>query len=60
MRGSPWYARAPSGPPDAAVEQIQRYIDAGAEGVNVALRAPWDDRVLDQYLEQLPLLRQVS
>jgi F420-dependent oxidoreductase-like protein len=49
-----------SGPPDAAVEQIQRYIDAGAEGVNVALRAPWDDRVLDQYLEQLPRLRQES
>ena len=42
-----WGAREPmvregaiSGPPDAAVEQIQRYIDAGAEGVNVALRGP--------------------
>ena len=49
-----------SGPPDAAAEQIQRYIDAGAQGVNVALRAPWDDAVLDQYLEQLPLLRKLS
>jgi F420-dependent oxidoreductase-like protein len=49
-----------SGPPDAAAEQIQRYIDAGAQGVNVALRAPWDDRVLDQYLEQLPVLRKLS
>jgi F420-dependent oxidoreductase-like protein len=48
-----------SGPPDSAVEQIQRYIDAGAQGVNVALRAPWDDVVLDEYLEQLPLLRKL-
>ena len=49
-----------SGPPDSAAEQIQRYIDAGAQGVNVALRAPWDDGVLDEYLEQLPTLRQLS
>jgi alkanesulfonate monooxygenase SsuD/methylene tetrahydromethanopterin reductase-like flavin-dependent oxidoreductase (luciferase family) len=49
-----------SGPPDAVAEQIQRYIDAGAQGVNVALRAPWDDAVLDQYLEQLPVLRKLS
>jgi alkanesulfonate monooxygenase SsuD/methylene tetrahydromethanopterin reductase-like flavin-dependent oxidoreductase (luciferase family) len=49
-----------SGPPDGAAEQIQRYIDAGAQGVNVALRAPWDDAVLDQYLEQLPVLRKLS
>jgi alkanesulfonate monooxygenase SsuD/methylene tetrahydromethanopterin reductase-like flavin-dependent oxidoreductase (luciferase family) len=62
-----WGARAPvvsdgaiSGPPDSAAEQIHRYIDAGAQGVNVALRAPWDDAVLDQYLEQLPVLRKLS
>jgi F420-dependent oxidoreductase-like protein len=62
-----WGARAPavsdgaiSGTPESAAEQIQRYIDAGAQGVNVALRAPWDDAVLDQYLEQLPLLRKLS
>jgi F420-dependent oxidoreductase-like protein len=48
------------GPPDAAGEQIQRYIDAGAEGVNIALRAPWDDAVLDAYLEQLPVFRKLS
>jgi alkanesulfonate monooxygenase SsuD/methylene tetrahydromethanopterin reductase-like flavin-dependent oxidoreductase (luciferase family) len=49
-----------SGRPDSVAEQIQRYIDAGAQGVNVALRAPWDDAVLDQYLEQLPMLRKLS
>jgi F420-dependent oxidoreductase-like protein len=49
-----------TGPPVSAAEQIQRYVDAGAQGVNVALRAPWDDNVLDQYLEQLPLLRRLS
>jgi F420-dependent oxidoreductase-like protein len=48
------------GPPDSAPEQIQRYIASGAHGVNVALRAPWDDNVLDHYLEQLPLLRKLS
>jgi alkanesulfonate monooxygenase SsuD/methylene tetrahydromethanopterin reductase-like flavin-dependent oxidoreductase (luciferase family) len=49
-----------SGPPDSAAEQIQRYINAGAQEANVALRAPWDDAVLDQYLEQLPVLRKLS
>jgi F420-dependent oxidoreductase-like protein len=48
------------GAPDAVAEQIQRYIDAGAQGVNVALRAPWNDDVLEQYLEQLPVLRKLS
>ena len=49
-----------AGPPESAAEQIQRYIQAGAQGVNVALRAPWDDSVLDRYLEQLPLLRELT
>jgi F420-dependent oxidoreductase-like protein len=49
-----------SGSPNSVAEQIQRYVDAGAEGVNVALRAPWDDGALDQYLEQLPLLRKLA
>jgi F420-dependent oxidoreductase-like protein len=49
-----------TGPPASAAEQIQRYIESGAQGVNIALRAPWDNVVLDQYLEQLPLLRKLS
>jgi alkanesulfonate monooxygenase SsuD/methylene tetrahydromethanopterin reductase-like flavin-dependent oxidoreductase (luciferase family) len=45
------------GPPGAAGETISRYVDAGADDVNVALRAPWSDRDLDAYLELLPELR---
>ncbi len=45
------------GPPEAAGETISRYVEAGADDVNVALRAPWSDRDLDAYLELLPELR---
>lgn len=45
------------GPPQAAGETISRYVEAGADDVNVALRAPWNDRDLDAYLELLPELR---
>jgi alkanesulfonate monooxygenase SsuD/methylene tetrahydromethanopterin reductase-like flavin-dependent oxidoreductase (luciferase family) len=48
------------GSPSSVSEQVQRYITAGAQGVNVALRAPWDNDVLDLYLEQLPQLRELS
>lgn len=37
--------------PDAAVERILEYVQAGADEVNVALRAPWDEEALDAYLE---------
>lgn len=40
-----------NGTPDQAVERILAYRDAGATGVNVALRAPWDSEALDAYLE---------
>jgi alkanesulfonate monooxygenase SsuD/methylene tetrahydromethanopterin reductase-like flavin-dependent oxidoreductase (luciferase family) len=45
------------GPPQDAGETISRYVEAGADDVNVALRAPWSDRDLDAYLELLPELR---
>jgi alkanesulfonate monooxygenase SsuD/methylene tetrahydromethanopterin reductase-like flavin-dependent oxidoreductase (luciferase family) len=48
------------GSPSSAPEQVQRYIGSGAQEVNVALRAPWDDNALDHYLEQLPRLRDLS
>jgi F420-dependent oxidoreductase-like protein len=48
------------GSPESVVEQVQRYVESGAQGVNVALRAPWDDDVLDRYLEQLPVLRRLT
>ena len=40
-----------NGTPDQAVERILAYGDAGATGVNIALRAPWDADALDAYLE---------
>ena len=47
-----------NGTPDQAVERILEYADAGATGVNVALRAPWDAEALDAYVEQvIPAVR---
>ncbi len=44
--------------PDTAVDQIAAYVDAGADLINVALRAPWNEEALDCYLnEVLPKLR---
>ena len=40
-----------NGTPEQAVGRILEYRDAGATGVNVALRAPWDPEALDAYLE---------
>ncbi len=37
--------------PDRAVERIMEYVQAGADGVNVALRPPVDAQALDAYLE---------
>lgn len=44
--------------PDAAVDAVMAYVAGGANGVNVALRAPWDSEALDAYLDEvLPALR---
>ncbi|MPY94475.1 MAG: LLM class flavin-dependent oxidoreductase [Acidimicrobiia bacterium] len=41
-----------------AAETIAKYVEAGARGVNIALRAPWDDDALSAYLgETIPALR---
>ena len=37
--------------PDAAVERVLEYVAAGAQEVNIALRAPWNAEALDAYLE---------
>lgn len=42
-----------NGTPDEAVERIHEYVEAGATGLNVALRAPWDGEALDAYLEHV-------
>ena len=46
-------AGALSGTPDHAVERIAEYIDAGADSVNVALRAPWPEESLDAWLDDV-------
>jgi alkanesulfonate monooxygenase SsuD/methylene tetrahydromethanopterin reductase-like flavin-dependent oxidoreductase (luciferase family) len=46
-----------AGTPDGAAERVAAYVEAGAQEVNVALRAPWDDEALTGYLELLPRLR---
>lgn len=42
-----------TGPPDDAVERIGQYIDAGADSVNVALRAPWPPEAMDAWLDDV-------
>lgn len=39
------------GTPDQAVEQVMAYVEAGADMVNVALRAPFDQEALEAYRE---------
>ena len=41
------------GSADMAVERIRAYRDAGADGLNVVLRAPIDLELLDRYLEAI-------
>ena len=46
------------GTPDAAAERIAAYVEAGAQDINVALRAPWDAEALRVYIEEVvPALR---
>ena len=47
-----------TGTPDTAVDRILEYHAAGADVVNIALRAPWDQSCLDLYLnEVMPAVR---
>ncbi|MFT7305312.1 MAG: F420-dependent oxidoreductase-like protein [Candidatus Azotimanducaceae bacterium] len=39
--------------PDEAPERINAYRDAGADMINVALRAPWNEEALDAYLNDV-------
>jgi F420-dependent oxidoreductase-like protein len=49
-----------AGPVDAVPERIAEYVAAGADEVNIALRAPWDEAMLDAYLQLLPAIRSAS
>ena len=47
--------------PDAAVNRIMEYVEAGADEVNIALRAPWNDDALDAYLtDVMPKVRKAT
>jgi alkanesulfonate monooxygenase SsuD/methylene tetrahydromethanopterin reductase-like flavin-dependent oxidoreductase (luciferase family) len=51
---APWVmAGGLGGTPDEAVERIAEYVDAGADAINVALRAPWPPEALDAWLEDV-------
>jgi alkanesulfonate monooxygenase SsuD/methylene tetrahydromethanopterin reductase-like flavin-dependent oxidoreductase (luciferase family) len=41
------------GTPERAAERLAEYAAAGAQGINVALRAPWDAEALDAYLDEV-------
>lgn len=44
--------------PATAAERVLEYVAAGAQEVNIALRAPWQAEALDAYLEEtLPAIR---
>ncbi len=46
------------GQPAQAVERILEYVDAGANGINIALRAPWNQAALDAYISHvMPAVR---
>ncbi len=39
--------------PEAAVDRIMEYVNAGADEINIALRAPWNAEALDAYLTDI-------
>jgi F420-dependent oxidoreductase-like protein len=41
------------GTPERASETLAAYASAGAQAINVALRAPWDQEALDAYLDEV-------
>ncbi|MFB3103706.1 MAG: hypothetical protein ACE1ZA_02155, partial [Pseudomonadales bacterium] len=47
--------------PDSAVDRVMEYVSAGADEVNVALRAPWNEEALDAYLTDImPKIRKAA
>ncbi len=47
-----------TGTTDGLVDRLAAYIDAGADGLNIALRAPWDAQALHTYANDIvPVLR---
>ncbi|MCP5026285.1 MAG: LLM class flavin-dependent oxidoreductase [Actinomycetia bacterium] len=49
------------GTPDDVAEQVAAYHEAGADDLNIALRAPWSIEALDAYIDDMvPVLRRRS
>ena len=47
------------GTPKNAVERIRQYEEAGADGLNIALRSPFDWSAIQAFLEEvLPVFHQ--
>ena len=47
------------GRPEDAVEQVAKFFEAGAQLLNVAIRPPWDQEILTEYVERVvPLMKQ--
>jgi len=47
--------------PDAAVERVMEYVEAGADEINIALRAPFNSEALDAYLtDVMPKVRKAT
>lgn len=46
------------GRPEDAMEQIAPFVEAGAQMVNIAIRPPWDQDTLTEYVETIvPMMR---
>jgi alkanesulfonate monooxygenase SsuD/methylene tetrahydromethanopterin reductase-like flavin-dependent oxidoreductase (luciferase family) len=41
------------GRPEDAVEQVAKFFEAGAQMLNVAIRPPWDQEILAEYVERI-------
>jgi alkanesulfonate monooxygenase SsuD/methylene tetrahydromethanopterin reductase-like flavin-dependent oxidoreductase (luciferase family) len=46
------------GRPQDAIEQIAPFVEAGAQMVNIAIRPPWNQELLAEYIETVvPMMR---
>ena len=45
------------GSPDQLVQRMGEYVTAGADQINIAMRAPWDLTLLDLATEAIQQLR---
>ena len=41
------------GRPEDAVEHVAKFVEAGAQMLNVAIRPPWDQEILAEYVERI-------